>query len=203
MMLACVVVGVALLGAPAIAQDAASPAGVEELGKRAKQPQSGESGGLGDSAVHAMMTYAFSLLKGPDGKPIDIDEGDQEKLKKYSISLNSARDVIRAATRSAYADICNLPDLGAANYRAMVANEKARNQWSPEQLQMIDALYLFAVSYFTGNAQIIEEPAGDQAANEATGEERVFQAPTPKCPPEQKQKVQSAINAYVASVQAQ
>ena len=110
--------------------------------------------------------------------------------------------VIRAATRSAYADVCALPELGAANYKAMIAREQGIHKWTPEQLQMIDALYIFAVSYFTGNAKITDD-GSEGASDGQAGETREAQSPPPpKCPPEQKQKVESAIKAYVASVGA-
>ncbi len=88
---------------------------------------------------------------------------------------------------------------------------------------MINALHIFSVSYFTGNIKITtkEQPAdqetganqdgsataaakgGDQGApadSEAATE--VITAEAPNCPPEQKQKVMNAINAYVQAAQA-
>ena len=195
-----------LWGAPVSAADqsGATATAADELGKRSK-PEAGNNGGLSDSAVRVMMTYAFSLVKGPDGKPIQVDEADQSKLEKYAIPGDSARRVIRAATRSAYADVCGLYELGAANYRAMMAQEESLQQWTPEQRQMIDALYLFAISYFTGNATITEDArqAGGEGspANQGAAGTRQIQTPAaPQCPPEQKKKVENAINAYVASV---
>jgi len=201
----------ALLVAPAQAaeQSGVTTAAATELGKRSK-PDAGDSGGLSESAVRIMMTYAFSLVKGPDGKPIPVDEGDKSVLEKYAIPSESARRVIRAATRSAYADVCNLHELGTANYKAMVARERSIQETlqklSPEQLQMIDALYIFAVSYFTGNAKIIDGSEGGETgasnANEPGESQEAQASAPPKCPPEQKQKVESAIKAYVASVGA-
>jgi hypothetical protein len=195
----------------------------EELDKRSKQAEAsqGQSGGLSDSSVRVLMTYAFSLIPettpGPDGQPLKVDKSD---ANKFVIPGEDARRVIRAATRSAYADVCGLPELGEANYKAMLAGEEAR-KWSREQLLMINALHLFAVSYFTGNAKIIEEPGTtDEPAAADDGTTTVSKAPgaaeggddqqvreveappPPKCPPEQKQKVENAINAYVKAAQA-
>lgn len=184
----------------------------EELTQRSKQPESSKSGGLSDSSVRVMMTYATSLIPdkvpGPDGKPMAVDKSDPGK---YVIPNDAARRVIRAATRTAYADVCGLPELGQANYQAMLAQEKARETWSQEQILLIEALHLFAVSYFSGRAKIIEEPeatAEDGSttvakADEAAQPKEVAAPPPPKCPPEQREKVQSAINAYVASAKAQ
>ncbi len=63
--------------------------------------------------------------------------------------------MIRAATRSAYAEVCELPELGRANFETMMKSEEAKT-WTVEQLLMINALHMFSVSYFTGNIKITE-----------------------------------------------
>jgi hypothetical protein len=196
----------------------------EELDKRSKEAAEadGDSKGMSDSAVRVLMTYAFSIIPeekpGPDGETIKIDKSDPNK---YFIPTPDARRVIRAATRSAYAEVCELPDLVSKNYETMMKGEEARKTWSPEQLVMIDALHMFSVSYFTGNIKITakEEPdaapaqPADSAPAVAKGAEeppaaggddstRVITAEPPKCPEAQKQKVQNAINAYIQEAQA-
>jgi hypothetical protein len=181
----------------------------EELDKRSKEPQ---QQGLNDTRVRVMLTYAFSLIPaetpGPDGKKEPVDKSD---FNTFVIPNDDARQVIRAATRSAYADVCGLPELGEANLKALMTQESKKN-WTHKQMLMIEALHLFALSYFTGAAQIVEdgpEPTGGEAAaskEEESGkpvQPRVTQAPPPpKCPPEQKAKVENAIRAYVEAVQA-
>ena len=111
-----------------------------------------------------------------------------------------------------YAEVCGLPELGEANYKAMLAQEKANNEWSREQVLLIEALHLFATSYFSGRTKItqeVEPEAGDGSSTVSKGgtesqsetEEVAVPAP-PQCPPEQKQKVENAIKAYVQSAQA-
>jgi hypothetical protein len=201
-----------LLSAPVKSADSSglTQIAADELDKRSRQPE--QNGGLSESAVRVMVTYAFSLIpaqtKGPNGEPVAVDKSDPNK---YVIPSEDARRIIRAATRSAYADICGLPELGQANYKAMLDQETAKNSWSREQMLMIEALHLFAVSYFTGNAKITE--AAESPADDTTtavskdggtaGQTKEVEAPPPpKCPPEQKQKVENAINAYVRSAQA-
>jgi hypothetical protein len=76
---------------------------------------------------------------------------------------------------------------------------------------MVNALYLFSASYFAGNVKITDDgqaPAGAPGAanppkEAASGQETSLVTPKrPQCPPEQKQKVVAAINAYVQSVPA-
>jgi hypothetical protein len=200
-----------LMSAPVKATDQAGMTTVaaEELDKRSRQPENTKNGGLSESSVRVMVTYAFSLIpaqtQGPDGEPVKVDKSDPNK---YVIPSEDARRVIRAATRSAYAEVCGLPELGEANYKAMLAQEEAK-KWSREQILMIEALHLFAVSYFTGNAQFTRgaEPDKSEAAEGASAapsDDEVVEAapPPPQCPPEQKQKVENAIKAYVQSAQA-
>lgn len=203
-----------LMSAPVKAADQSGMTTVaaEELDKRSRQPETTKNGGLSESSVRVMVTYAFSLIPeqtmGPDGKPVPVNKSDPNA---FVIPSEDARRVIRAATRSAYADVCGLHELGAANYKTMLAQEKAKS-WSPEQILMIEALHLFAVSYFTGNAKIVEEAPAEDGSTSAskdgeaaadTGEPREVVAPSaPQCPPEQMQKVENAIKAYVQSAQA-
>jgi hypothetical protein len=200
-----------LIGGPLSAQDSGVRPVAEELGQRTKPaaaPEGEKKGGLSDSAVRVLMTYAFSIIPeqqpGPDGKPIKVDKTDPNL---FLIPDEDARRVIRAATRSAYAEACQLENLALANYQAMMQSEMAKKIWSEQQLLMINALHKFSSSYFSGNAKITEVPdEADTAA--AKGDAQPSQgadlvAPKrPQCPPEQKQKVENAINAYVQAAHA-
>jgi hypothetical protein len=196
----------------------------EELGQRTKPaavPESEQKGGLSDSAVRVLMTYAMSIIpdsyQGPDGKPVKIDKTDPGK---FVIPVDDARRVVRAATRSAYAEACGLKDLARANFDTLMKGEEAR-KWSKDQMLLISALHMFSVSYFTGSIKITTEEVPDKAAPKPQGtapvavargepvqptatdppspETEVLAPKRPNCPPEQKVKVTNAINAYVAA----
>jgi hypothetical protein len=184
----------------------------EELGQRAAAaPATQQKWGLSDSAVRVLMTYAFSIIpdemKGPDGKPVKVDKSNPSV---FIIPTEDARRVIRAATRSAYAEACQLIDLAQANYQALIKSEEAKKVWSEQQLMMINALHIFSASYFAGNAKITEAPdesvtaasKGETEANQAAAESNLITPKRPECPPEQKQKVETAIKAYVQAAQA-
>jgi hypothetical protein len=214
-----------LTGAPLRAADDTGVRPVaEELGQRANSaaaPEGQQKGGLSDSAVRVMMTYAFSLIPetqtGVDGKPVKVDKSDPNV---FLIPDEDARRVIRAATRSAYAEACELTDLARANYNTLMRSEQAKKVWSDQQLLMINALHMFSASYFSGNAKISEAPdAGAapadttttvskdaappaQGAEQATAGTEIVAPKKPQCPPEQKQKVMNAINAYVQAAKA-
>jgi hypothetical protein len=183
----------------------------EELGQRAAAPQGQQKGGLSDSAVRVLMSYAFSVIPdqqaGPDGKPVKRDKSDPNK---FLIPDEDARRIIRAATRSAYADACGLPDLAQANHQALLRSEAARKVWSEPQFLMVNALYVFSASYFAGNVKITEGEDTTGAAGAANPPKEAAPGPEtslvtpkrPQCPPEQKEKVVAAINAYVQSIPA-
>ena len=217
-----------LISVPVLAADTnagMTAVAAEELDKRSKEAEEaqGLSKGMSDSSVRVLMTYAFSIIPeetiGEDGKAVKTDKSDPNK---YFIPTEDARRVIRAATRSAYAEVCELPDLGRLNFETLMKSERARDTWSQEQLVMINALHLFSVSYFTGNMKVTtheipEEGEGGQgdgtmavskggvpAEPEAGGggETNEISSPAPSCPPDQKQKVIKAINAYAQSAEA-
>jgi hypothetical protein len=205
-------------------QAAESTGASAELDKRTKPtaaPDS-QSGGLSDSAVRVLMTYAFSLIPGEvrtlDGQHIKVDKSNPNK---FLIPIDDARRVIRVATRSAYAEICQLPELKQSNYQTFMRGEEARKVWTRDQILMIEALHTFSASYFAGGlkltvTEVDEDPAGPasratavsksdvpaEAPEPSGAETEIIAAPTPKCPPEQKQRVTDAINAYVQGAQA-
>jgi hypothetical protein len=195
-----------LAGEPSWAADQSAVRPVaEELGQRAAaaSPEAQQKGGLSDSGVRVLMTYAFSII--PDsqtdakGNVIKVDKSDP---KLFIIPTDDARRVIRAATRSAYAEACQLVELAQENYKAMMKTEMAKRVWSEQQLQMISALHMFSASYFAGNAKISETPDEAATTGESSGQGALLVTPKrPQCPPEQKQKVESAIKAYVQSAE--
>lgn len=194
-----------LMSAPMAAAQATGTTAVaaEELDKRSKEATGapGQSKGMSDSAVRVLQTYAFSIIpedaKDADGKPLKVDKSDP---KPYLLPTDAARRVIRAATRSAYAEVCEVPDLAKANFATMMKGEEALKSWSAEQLEMVKALYVFSVSYFTGNIKITAKEEDDESAGGVSVEsetETIISSEAPDCPPAQKLKVINAINAYV------
>jgi hypothetical protein len=225
---AAAVVFALLLATPLRAADNSAMRPVaEELGQRTKPAAAPEGeqkgGGLSDSAVRVLMTYALSIIPdsyiGPDGKPIKIDKSDPNK---FVIPVEDARRIVRVATRSAYAQVCGLQDLERANFQTLIKSEEAKKVWSKDQMFLINALHIFSVSYFTGDIKITTttEPEGAAAKPPAKGaspaavakdgqpaeaadppgtETEVIAPKRPTCLPEQKVKVTNAINAYVAA----
>ena len=170
------------------------------------------------------MTYALSIIPdtypGPDGKPVKVNKDDPNK---FVIPVDDARRIVRAATRSAYAEVCDLKDLERANLPD--ADEGRGGQEDLEQGP--DAphqrpAYVLGLLFHRqhqdhhrrrsrkapaprtpANGAVPVSKDGEAAQPEAAeppGTETEIVAPKrPTCSPEQKVKVTNAINAYVAA----
>ena len=113
-------------------------------------------------------------------------------MARGSQIFRSTRRVhIRVATRSAYAEVCKLPELEKANFDAMIRGEKLRG-WTAEQMMFIHALHTYATSYFAGNVKITESDAGQSgdlakegaaAANAAKGDATTITTKKLECAP--------------------
>jgi hypothetical protein len=211
------------------AQETGVKTAAEELDKRSKPADSagGQQGKLSDRSVNVMSSLAFSIMPeeypGPDGKPVKVNKSNPNK---FLIPVDDARRIIRVATRSAYAEACDLVDLERANYETLMKTEEARKTWTQEQLLFIRALHVFSVSYFTGNMKITAteeendvqgaQTAADLAAKkkdsapaekgQSASEPSAPRVLTPKkleCSPEQKEKVVKSITAYVQSAKVE
>jgi hypothetical protein len=147
---------------------------------------------LSDKSVQVLLDYAWAVL--PDkfttqqGKVIAVNKKDR---KAVDIPLDVAREVIKVARLSAFAQICKLTDAQVANYRTMMRVEEAKKTWSDQQLLYISQLHLFTVMWLTGNVKI-EERDGEKSVvvDESSG------AKEQTCTDEERKKVEAQIVAY-------
>jgi len=149
---------------------------------------------LKDETVKAFMNYAWTLTPAkftkPDGKTIEIDK---KKRDDVVVPLDIAREIVRVARMSAHAQICELAEDQAANYRSLMKREEQKNKWSPQQMIYINQLHLTTVMLLTGKIRLVEKD-GDK---EVVVEESKSNSQT--CTPEQAKKVREVIGAYVQS----
>jgi hypothetical protein len=140
------------------------------------------------------LTTIPSEVKQPDGKVIKIDRNNLERIL---VPLDDARRVILAARNSAHAQMCDLPELQAENYLALMRQEQAKNKWTPEQMLFINRLHLFTVMWLTGNVKFLEKDGKKEPtviAEPDKGEKKV-------CTPDEKDKVKVEIEAYLKTAQ--
>lgn len=166
------------------------------VGGAAAEEQKGE---LSMRSVKVITGFALttipSEIKEPDGTVLKIDRSD---LSKILVPLEDARRVIGVARLSAHAQICDMPQLQAQNYLAMMREEQAKNKWTKEQLLFINRLHLFTVMWLSGNVKFVDKGDGTQEAEIISDPD----GDTPReCSEEDRVRVQTAIENFVKSAE--
>jgi hypothetical protein len=176
--------GVALLCASAVVAALAGPA----------LAQNKE---LSDKSVLTLMRYAWGMVPEkfttPLGKTIIVDKAH---ASESIVPLDVAREVIRVARLSAYAQLCELPEEQRANYQTLMRREEAK-KWSDQQMLFINQLHLFTVMTLTGKVQLIEKD-GDKQVVVQEGKPMK----TESCTDTERKKIQDQIMTYVNAVPA-
>ena len=108
--------------------------------------------------------------------------------------MEIAREVIRVARMSAYAQLCELPEEQRANYQTLMRREEAKSKWTDQQMLFINQLHLFTVMTLTGKVQLVEKD-GDKQVVVQEGKP----VKTETCTDTERKKVQDQIMAYVNS----
>lgn len=150
---------------------------------------------LSDKSVLTLMQYAWGMVPDkfttPLGKTINVDKS---KPSASVVPIDIARDVIRVARMSAYAQLCELPEEQRANYQTLMRREEAKAKWSDQQMLFINQLHLFTVMTLTGKVALVEKDGDKQVV--------VQEGKPPKaesCTDTERKKVQTQIMAYVSS----
>jgi hypothetical protein len=190
--LACLVAGFAFGAGAASAQDKTANAATAGNGNKTEPTE------LSMKSVKLITGFALttipSEIKQPDGKMLKID---RSKLDKILVPLEDARRIIIVARNSAHAQSCDMLDLQADNYLAMINSERAKNKWTPEQLLFINRLHLFTVMWLTGNVKFLEKDGKKEPTVISQSK-----APEKKaCTDQDKAQIKATIDAYVKSVQ--
>jgi hypothetical protein len=150
---------------------------------------------LSDKSVLTLMRYAWGMVPEkfttPLGKTIIVDKAHASEAV---VPLDIAREVIRVARMSAYAQFCELPEEQRANYQTLMRREEAKSKWSDQQMLFINQLHLFTVMTLTGKVQLVEKD-GDKQVVVQEGKP----AKTESCTDTERKKIQDQILAYVNS----
>lgn len=158
----------------------------------------GGSDQLSAKSVNLISGFALttipSEIKQPDGTVLKIDRKDIDKIR---VPLEDARRIILVARNSAHAQMCDMPELQAENYLAMMRAEHAKKKWSKEQMLFINRLHLFTVMWLTGNVRFLDKGDGKK-------EPEVISEPDKgekkECSPEEKENVKANIEAFLKTV---
>jgi hypothetical protein len=148
---------------------------------------------LSDKSVQLLMQYAWALtppkFTAPDGKTIEVDK---TKPKDVIVSIDVARDVVRVARLTAYAQLCELAEEQRANYQTLMRREEAKSIWTDQQLLYISQLHLFTVMTLTGKVQIVEKEGDKQVVVKETKSSKAE-----SCTDTERQRVKTQIVAYI------
>jgi len=153
---------------------------------------------LSDKSVLTLMRYAWGMVPEkfttPLGKTIIVDKAH---ASESIVPLDTAREVIRVARLSAYAQLCELQEEQRANYQTLMRREEAKSRWSDQQMLFINQLHLFTVMTLTGKVQLIEKDGDKQVVVQ---EGKPIKAES--CTDTERKKIQDQIMAYVNAVPA-
>jgi hypothetical protein len=158
-------------------------------------PASAQNKELSDKSVLTLMQYAWSLVPNkftsPDGKVIEVDKS---KPSEVVVPMDTAREAIKVARLSAYAQVCDLIEEQRANYHTFMKREEAKGKWSDQQLLFINQLHLFTVMTLTGKVKLVEKDGDKEVILNSDKPEKA-----PTCTDTEKKKVESQIKSYVAA----
>src|SRR6478672_2422628 len=158
-------------------------------------PASAQNKELSDKSVLTLMRYAWGMVPEkfttPLGKTIIVDKSH---ASESIVPLEIAREVIRVARLSAYAQLCELPEEQRANYQTLMRREEAKSKWSDQQMLFINQLHLFTVMTLTGKVQLVEKD-GDKQVIVQEGKP----VKTETCTDTERKKVQDQVMTYVNS----
>src|SRR5215510_7751536 len=153
---------------------------------------------LSDKSVLTLMRYAWGMVPEkfttPTGKTIIVDKS---KTSEAIVPLDIAREVIRVARLSAYAQLCELAEEQRANFQTFMRREEAKSKWSDQQMLFINQLHLFTVMTLTGKVQLIEKD-GDKQVVVQEGKPMK----TESCTDTERKKIQDQIMTYVNTAPA-
>ncbi len=158
--------------------------------------------GLSEKSVLTLMDYAWAItperFTKPDGVTIVVD---RNKRKEIEVPIETAREVIRVGRLSSHAQMCDMPDEQARNYRSLMLREAQKKKWSEQQMLYMNQLHLVTVMLLTGKLKLVEREEGKdlKVVQDPPAKTKDAKTDAKSCSPEQKAKVMETIAAYVKS----
>ena len=156
-------------------------------------PASAQNKELSDKSVSTLMRYAWGMVPEkfttPSGKTIIVDKS---KTSEAVVPIDVARETIRVARLSAYAQLCELSEEQRANFQTFMRREEAKSKWTDQQMLFINQLHLFTVMTLTGKVQLVEKDGDKQVVVQ---ESRPLKSES--CTDTERKKVQEQVMAFV------
>ncbi len=147
---------------------------------------------LSEKSVVTLMNYAWTVLPAkfttPERKTIEVDKTKRDAM----VPIETGRDVIKAGYMSAQAQLCDMWEDQIANYDAMIARERAKSNWTDQQLLYITTLHRMTIHMAAGKMRVVDKP---------NNESEIFLDPIEPtkdtCNDDKRKKVKEVILAYV------
>jgi|LNFM01.1.fsa_nt_gb hypothetical protein len=151
---------------------------------------------MSQKSVETLMEYAWAITPDrftkPNGQLVEIDRNNR---KAVEVPLETSREIIRVGRLSAHAQLCDLKEEHAANFRTLMAREAIKKKWSEPQFVYMNQLHMVTVMLLTGQLKLIESEEGKDGKDVQVAEEAIGKKAS--CPPEQRVKVKEAVAAYL------
>jgi hypothetical protein len=150
-----------------------------------------------DNSVKMFMKYAWQLLPekftSPAGKTIVVDKS---KPKSVEIPFEVSREAVRVGYYSAHAQMCNLLEEQAANYRTLMARHRG-DKFNDQQQLFIQKLHQATVMIMTGKVTFVEEEGKQKPV-----QKEAKTNPVGACTDDKRQQVKAQIAAYINAAPA-
>ncbi len=150
---------------------------------------------LSQKSIEKLLEYAWAITPDrftkPNGVAVEID---RKNPKSVEVPLDTAREIIRVARISAHAQLCDLKEEHAINFRTLMAREAIKKKWTEQQMVYLNQLHMVTVMLLTGQLKVIESEINKEGKEVQVAEEDG--KPRPPCPAEQKAKVKEALATY-------
>ena len=150
---------------------------------------------LSKESIEKLLEYAWAITPDrftkPNGETVEIDRKDP---KTVEVPIETAREIIRVGRLSAHAQLCDLKEEHAANFRSAMAREALKKVWTEQQMVFMNQLHMVTVMLLTGQLKVVTTDVKDGKEVQVTEDVGKGKA---SCSPEQRTRVRDAIVAYL------
>ncbi len=152
-----------------------------------------EAKDLSDKSVKVLMEYAWTILPAkftmPDRRVVEVDK--KNKKKETMVPTDVGREVIITGYHSAQAQLCEMWEEQTQNYDAMIRIQRAKHNWSDQQLLYITTLHRMTIHMAAGKLKVTESKGERQVSLEP------IEPSKDTCNDEKRAKVKAAVAANV------
>ncbi|MEZ5853657.1 MAG: hypothetical protein R3D67_02525 [Hyphomicrobiaceae bacterium] len=148
---------------------------------------------LSDKSVKILMDYAWTILPAkftmPDRRVVEVDK--KHKKKETMVPPEVGREIIQTGYFSAQAQLCEMWEEQTQNYDAMIRIQRAKHNWTDQQLLYITTLHRMTIHMAAGKLKVTEKNGERQVSLEP------IEPSKDTCNDEKRAKVKAAVAANI------